>query len=153
MSTDETGPAEQIGAAVHPPAPSVLIVEDEPLIRMALADELLEENYRVLQAANAVEAKTYFRADEPIALVIADIDLPGMDGLAFANWVRGEFADVKIVLMSGDSKHLPAARQLGIFLAKPFPYRQLIQIAKDLCPAPQHAPTGDQAAGRVLDPQ
>lgn len=58
-----------------------MVVEDEILIRMTLVDSLIDEGYRVYQAANADEAAAILKSREPIDLVITDVRMPGsMDG-------------------------------------------------------------------------
>ena len=140
MNTDEPEHRDPVTAPPRLPEATVLVVEDEPLIRMTIADELNSAGYRAIQAANGEEAKTYFRADEPIALIIADIDLPGMNGLALADWVRGEFADVGIILISGNPSNAAAARSRGRFFQKPFSIDALLDVVAQLCPVSSKAP-------------
>jgi CheY-like chemotaxis protein len=99
---------------------TILLVEDEILTRMAAADHLRDCGYRVLEAADAEEARTLLRAAEPIEVVISDINMPGMDGVALAHWIAKEFPDVKIVLTSGDLRNAAAARAAAYYLEKPY---------------------------------
>lgn len=71
------------------PAAKILIVEDEPLIRMDLADMLEELGYSVLEAANADEAIAILESEPAVTAVVTDVDMPGtMDGLALTFVVR-----------------------------------------------------------------
>jgi CheY-like chemotaxis protein len=116
----------------HKRVTSILIVEDDTLIRMAVSDYLRETGYRVLEAASAEEAKTLIQAPEPIELVLSDVNLPKLDGIALARWLAREFADVRVVLTSGDPRNEREAKSVAIFLAKPFKLDLLSDIIKQL---------------------
>jgi len=67
----------------------VLVVEDEILIRAAVAEYLRISGYTVVEAAGATEAIAVFVSGEPIDVVMCDVDLPGpMDGLNLARWIN-----------------------------------------------------------------
>jgi DNA-binding NtrC family response regulator len=99
---------------------TILVVEDDILTRMAAADHLRDGGHRVLEAANAEEARTLLRASEPIEVVFSDVNMPGMDGIRLAQWIAKEFPDVKVVLTSGDLRNAAAARIAAHFLEKPY---------------------------------
>ncbi|GAB2178682.1 response regulator [Dongia sp. agr-C8] len=111
---------------------TVLVVEDDILIRMAAADHLRDSGYRVLEAADAEEARTLLRASEPIEVVFSDINMPGMDGIKLALWIAKEFPDVKVVLTSGDPRNAAAARAVTHFLEKPYDLDMLGRLMKQL---------------------
>jgi len=111
---------------------TVLVVEDEILTRMATADYLRECGYRILEAANAEEARTLLRASEPIEVVFSDINIPGMDGIMLAQWIAKEFPDVQVVLTSGDFRNAPAARATAHFVEKPYDLDALGRLIKQL---------------------
>jgi CheY-like chemotaxis protein len=87
------------------PRQVILIVEDEPLLRM-LAVELVEEaGFVALEAADADEAIALLESRPDISLLFTDINMPGsMDGLKLAHAVRDRWPPVKILLVSG---HVP----------------------------------------------
>jgi CheY-like chemotaxis protein len=116
----------------HPRMSTILVVEDEILTRMATADHLRECGFRVLEAADAEEARTLLRAAEPIELVFSDINMPGMSGLALAAWIAKEFPDVKIMLTSGDNANAAAANVTAIYVEKPYDLNALGQLIKAL---------------------
>jgi CheY-like chemotaxis protein len=83
----------------------VLIVEDEPLLRILAASILEEGGYETLGVASADEAIHLLETRSDIRVVFADINLPGsMDGLRLAHVVRGRWPPVELVLTSGHSK-------------------------------------------------
>jgi DNA-binding NtrC family response regulator len=111
---------------------TILIVEDDILIRMAAADHLRDAGYRILEAGNGDEARTLLRANEPIEVVFSDVNMPGLDGLSLALWIDREFPDVKVVLTSGEPANAAAARAVAIFLPKPYSFAELSRIMKEL---------------------
>lgn len=116
--------------ARHPS--TILVVEDEILTRMAAADHLRDCGYRVLEAADAEEARTLLRASEPIEVVVSDINMPGMDGVTLALWIAQEFPDVKVILTSGDVRNAPAARAAAHYLEKPYDLAALGRLIKQM---------------------
>jgi CheY-like chemotaxis protein len=110
-------------------APTVLVVEDEWLIRAAIADYLRRCGYRVLEAGNAAEAITALEADASIAIVFSDVQMPGsMDGWGLARWVRRERPAVKVILTSGVARASEAAGDLcedGPLMEKPYSHIEL----------------------------
>ncbi len=73
------------------PQQTILIVEDEVLVRLVVADYLRECGYRVYEAVNAAEALAMLQAPEvSIDIVVSDVQMPGdMDGFGLARWIRG----------------------------------------------------------------
>jgi CheY-like chemotaxis protein len=111
---------------------TILVVEDDILVRMAAADHLRDVGHRVLEAADGEEARTLLRASEPIQVVFSDVNMPGMDGVQLARWIAEEFPGVKVVLTSGDSSNAAAARSVTHFLAKPYDLDTLGRLIKQL---------------------
>jgi CheY-like chemotaxis protein len=119
----------------HPAPSTILVVEDEILIRMAVSDFLRECGYRVLEASTAEEAQSVFRAGEPIEILFSDIDLGGgMNGFALAAWTRQNYPAVKILLASGVARMEEEAKHLcdGPFLQKPYAHASLADHIKRL---------------------
>src|SRR6202008_4602544 len=85
-----------------PQQPTVLVVEDEILIRTAVAEYLRISGYAVVEAADAAEAVTVFEAREPIDVAFCDVDMPGtMDGLSLARWIKQHHSTLPVLLTSG----------------------------------------------------
>jgi len=106
---------------IHPSA-TVLVVEDEAFLLFAIADELREAGYDVLEASNAEQAIRLLEIRQDIAILFTDIDMPGsMDGLRLSAAVRDRWPPVKIIITSG--KRRPAQEAMpsgGVFLPKPY---------------------------------
>jgi CheY-like chemotaxis protein len=104
--------------------PVVLVVEDEALIRSAVAEYLRISGNSVVEAANAAEAIAVFAAGVPIDVVFSDIHMPGtMDGFGLARWISHHHPGINVVLTSGNS-HRRAAEVTAFFLPKPTAWRK-----------------------------
>jgi DNA-binding NtrC family response regulator len=108
----------------------VLVVEDEPLVRMVAADALADEGIMAWEAANADEALHLLDEHPRIGLVFTDVNMPGeMNGLGLAHEVSIRRPDVSLIVTSGAvtiaDKDLP---DHGSFLPKPYPTERLVSI-------------------------
>lgn len=109
----------------------VLLVEDEPLIRLDLASELRGDRYEVIEASNALEALTVLDS-QPIDLMISDVAMPGsMDGVALAEHARGINPDMKIIIVSGALRE-PPADVADSFFAKPHGSTPVLKSCRQL---------------------
>lgn len=102
--------------------PVVLLVEDEPLVRMLGADFLSDAGFEVVEANDADEALEALQARPEIQVLFTDVNMPGsLDGLALASVARERRPDLKLLIGSGVvrpvEETLPAE---GRFLAKPY---------------------------------
>ncbi|HWV01057.1 MAG TPA: response regulator [Devosia sp.] len=100
----------------------ILVVEDEPLIRLGLASVIEEAGYEVVEAANASEAIRVLEANADVSLVLTDVDMPGgMDGVRLAHYVRDRWPPVQLIVISGkvgvSAAHLPSGAR---FISKPY---------------------------------
>jgi two-component system, response regulator PdtaR len=123
-----------MNAPSHDTPPVVLVVEDEPLLRM-LAVELVEEaGFTALEAGNADEAVALLESRSDISLLFTDIDMPGsMDGLNLAHAVRGRWPPIKILLVSGQVRLKPSELPLnGRFVRKPYRTAAMVEELRSL---------------------
>jgi two-component system, response regulator PdtaR len=106
-----------------PRQPVVLVVEDDVLVRFAIADYLRNACYAVIEAANANEALEVFASGVIVNAVFTDVQMPGaMDGLTLVRWVYEHHPHVQVLVASGKSD---AAVSSGLiaddaFFAKPY---------------------------------
>ena len=117
----------------------VLVVEDEPLVRMVAADALADSGIMAWEAADAGEALHMLDEHPAIGLVFTDINMPGdMDGLHLAHEVHQRRPDVGLIVTSGaksvSDEELPDS---GTFLPKPYPTERLVSIVSAKLDSPQ----------------
>ena len=99
---------------------TVLIVEDEFLVRQVLQIELEDAGYEVILADSADAAIAILEARSDIHLVFTDIDMPGsMDGLKLAACVRDRWPPIHIIITTGKARprEIPAN---ALFIPKPY---------------------------------
>jgi len=111
----------------------VLIVEDEPLIRMYAVTVMEEAGFEVLQAMNADEALEILESRNDIRVVFTDVHMPGsMDGLRLAHAVRDRWPPIKIIVTSG---RLPLTEddlpEGGRFFPKPYDPAQIQGVLRE----------------------
>src|SRR5258708_5647926 len=90
------------GSAPRPQGETVLVVEEEVLVRLSLAATLRDEGFFVLEAANADEAVAVLASSTPIDIVLTDVNMPGsLDGVALGRYVRSTRPGLKVIVVSG----------------------------------------------------
>ena len=111
---------------------TVLVVEDEVLTRLMLADELRNQGLQVLEASNADEALTVLQSSLPVHLLFTDIRMPGeMDGVALAKFAHARFPRIKSIIGSS-GKPESIDDFADAFLAKPYDLRELVKQVRRL---------------------
>jgi CheY-like chemotaxis protein len=123
-------PKSSATAPVAPAQLRVLLVDDEPEVRSALADMLGGSGHTAFQAAGGKEALAWLEAGQPIDLVLTDLGMPGMTGGDLARAVRGRWPHLRIGLMTGwdETETLVSETKsvVDFIIAKPFKLQVLI---------------------------
>jgi two-component system, response regulator PdtaR len=107
----------------------ILVVEDNPVIRICSLDLLRSAGFVALEASDADEAIRILEARSDIRLVFTDIGMPGtMDGIKLAHYIRDRWPPVKLIVASGSAivsqSHLPAGAKL---IAKPYADSSIVE--------------------------
>ena len=115
--------------------PVVLLVEDEPLVRMAAADDLQDAGFHVLEAANADVALAVLEScSDNVQVLFTDIDMPGsMNGLDLAESVQQRWPHISLLISS--AYHRPGPETLpddGRFVPKPYCSDDVVQQIREL---------------------
>jgi CheY-like chemotaxis protein len=114
-------------------ATSVLVVDDDPTVCEIVAEALRERGHEVRCASSGAAALEMLRA-RPSNLVVTDLSMPDMNGIALAGVVRGEWPEARIVLMSGaDVESLdkvPKGLAVDMTIAKPFELDELFYVVE-----------------------
>jgi CheY-like chemotaxis protein len=123
-------------------AGTVLVVEDEVLLRLVIAQYLRDCGYRVIEAADADEAMLVLgQAQLAVDVLFSDVDMPGsMDGFALAQWTRSTRPGLDVMLTGSVPRAVNAATNLCEEGTMPKPYEpQLVhdRIRRLLAARPQ----------------
>jgi CheY-like chemotaxis protein len=125
-------------------AATILVVEDEVLVRLVIAEYLRECGYKVHEAAHADEAIAVLQAPEvTVDIVFSDVIMPGtMDGFGLSQWVRDNRPGVEVILTSGIDRSADIAGMLceaGPLLEKPYEPHRVVDRIKQLIAKTQRA--------------
>jgi DNA-binding response OmpR family regulator len=107
--------------------PTVLVVDDEPIVREVVVRYLRREGFDTLEAGDGLRAQELLREQEP-SLVVLDLMLPGMDGVQLCRWIRGR-SELPVIMLTARAEE--ADRIVGLelgaddYVTKPFSPREL----------------------------
>ena len=111
---------------------TVLVVDDEPSVRDVVVRYLRQAGYRTLEAGDGNDARDLLEQEMP-SLIVLDLMLPGMDGLALCRWIR-ERSELPVIMITalGEETDRLTGLELGAddYLAKPFSPRELVARVK-----------------------
>ncbi len=122
MNTDPRPGTEKI--------PKILVVEDEILVRIIIAEALREAGMRVIEVGSADEALDHLEAGTPIDFVFTDIELPGsVSGLELVRRLQARRPDLKLLMTSG---RLPARDPIPAvqFIPKPYEIADVVALIR-----------------------
>jgi DNA-binding response OmpR family regulator len=106
---------------------TVLVVDDEPIVREVVVSYLEREGYRTLEAGDGDTARRLLE-EEPPSLVVLDVMLPGVDGLELCRWIRARL-ELPIIMLTarGEEADRIVGLELGAddYVTKPFSPREL----------------------------
>lgn len=116
------------------PAPTVLVTEDEAMVRIVVVETLQDAGYNVREASDGVEALEVLESSQ-IDLLITDIQMPRMNGYQLAEAAMARWPNLKIVLVTGYAREgVPTAiASAGLrTLQKPFDLDRLPALMSEL---------------------
>ena len=114
----------------------VLVLDDDPTVRLTVSEALRDEGYRVDEAASLHQARLALSTNW-CQLLIADHDLgepDGADGFSFAQAMRQERPGLGVIYMTARAEHLETLTRGELMLRKPFRLATLIQQAREASP-------------------
>ncbi len=125
-----------------PAGPSVLVAEDNPSVREFVVRSLAGAGYQVTQVADGQQALDVL-AREKFAILVTDIVMPNVDGIALALKAVRLFPDLRIVMISGYAQERMRAHNLDALvhrvIAKPFSMEEICAAVKDALAMPAGA--------------
>jgi DNA-binding response OmpR family regulator len=152
----EQGVAVALQSASITDVTTVLVVDDEPIVREVVVSYLERAGYRTLEAGDGDRARELIEREKP-GLVVLDVMLPGTDGLELCRWVRAR-SDLPVILVTarGDEVDRIVGLELGAddYVTKPFSPRELAaRVRTVLRRAAPSVATGERLAfdGLELD--
>src|SRR5258705_11308016 len=114
--------------------PTVLVVDDELIVRDVVVRYLERDGYRTIQASNGDDARELIES-EALSLIVLDVMLPGISGLELCSWIRSR-SEVPIVLLTalGEEADRIVGLELGAddYVTKPFWPRELAVRVRNL---------------------
>lgn len=112
----------------------ILIVDDDPSARAALAEALIAVGYETASASNGRDAIEFLYGGRRPCLILLDLVMPDMNGSTFYEWLRADrrHSEIPIVLVSGIEPPPELARIER--LEKPFDLQRLEETVERLCP-------------------
>jgi len=123
--------------AMRPERRTVVVVEDEILTRMTVAEELRGRGFNVVEARSADEAVCLLQSQVPVSLVITDVQLPGsMDGIALARLLRQTRPELKVIIASGNVSFEPGGDIADAFFPKPYALAKMVKCVEALLAPP-----------------
>ena len=132
LPTTDARPAPMTAVAASAPrgrGERVLVIEDDPAVRMLVREVLEELHYQAVEFADPLAAAPYLASDERIDLMISDVGLPGMSGRELAETARASRPDLPILFITGYAEN--AAIRAGFLganmamVSKPFSFEDL----------------------------
>jgi DNA-binding response OmpR family regulator len=125
---------------------TVLVVDDEPIVREVVVKYLRREGFRTLEAGDGNAAKALVEAERP-DLVVLDLMLPGADGLSVCRWIRSQSSLPVIMLTArGEEADRIVGLELGAddYVTKPFSPRELAARVRTVLRRASSPPAADQ---------
>jgi DNA-binding NtrC family response regulator len=111
---------------------TILVVEDEPLIRASLADALRHAGFSVVETSEAKEALGHFSAEGAVDLVITDLKMPGaIDGLDLVEWLQSAAPRIPVIVTTG-YHHLRNELSTVPVFEKPYRFEQLLARVREM---------------------
>src|ERR1035438_4519259 len=127
-------------ARISEPARTVLVVDDEAMVRDLLTEVLRLQGCNVLAVASAAEALRVAASTATIHLLITDLMMPEVDGLELTRRFRAMHPNIPVLMVSGSLPLLHAMSEPDMerfdFLAKPFQLNELLQKVRTLLEVP-----------------
>src|SRR5436190_19921660 len=113
---------------------TVLVVDDEPIVRDVVVRYLRRDGYETREAATGDEARRILEAESP-ELVVLDVMLPGVDGLELCRWIRSR-SELPVIMLTarGEETDRIVGLELGAddYVTKPFSPRELAVRVRNL---------------------
>ncbi len=126
------------------PSETILIADDEPTVRAYIRNILRGEGFRLIEAGDGVDALEQLgQRGEPVDLLLTDVRMPRMDGIALARSVVEQYPGTPVLYISGypfDVEETRSRSRVCGFLSKPFSRKTLLDEVRKCLERPHDAP-------------
>ncbi len=116
-----------------PEKPKILIVDDEAIMRDSLTEWLKEDNFEPIAIENGMEALEFLEKDKP-NVILADIKMPGMDGITLLQKIREKHDDIPVIMITAHATVDNAVESMKKgaydYIMKPFPPEKISFLIK-----------------------
>lgn len=129
-----------------PPVKTIVLVDDEDLVRRLVSRLLRKEGFHVIEAGTAEEGLAIVDSDETVDLLLTDVTLPGMNGVELGRRALETRSDLKLICMSGSGEEemvsdlLARAVGAAAFVNKPFSTTELVKTINSLLEPIEQSP-------------
>ncbi len=112
---------------------TILVVEDEALIRISTASMLEDAGFRVIEAQDSAEALEMLSQHDEISIMMTDVNMPGpMNGLGLVAQVRSDYPSIRSIVVSGNASAVEASNAGATgFLSKPYMAQSIVRAITD----------------------
>jgi CheY-like chemotaxis protein len=132
---------DQLGMALRHPHESILLVDDEEVVRTLVSRMLTRQGYVVVALADPLEALALCEGDQSFDLLVTDVLMPGLNGHDLAAQLVAQRPGLRVLFTSGYSSRIAGADgELDpgtAFLQKPFAVGELAASVRELLDAPR----------------
>jgi len=135
--TAQTEEVNKTGKIIYKPSETILLAEDEEIVRTLAARVLKDQGYKVLEANDPLQAIQIFNGYKgKVDLIVTDIIMPGMTGLGLVQRIQSTHPDIKILYISGYTDtamlHQGVFESGTAFLQKPFTPQTLLKKVREV---------------------
>ena len=115
----------------------ILVVDDDQAIRETLCELLADEGHRAVGASNGQEALDLIRSDGHPCVILLDVMMPVMDGIAFRVQQLQDpaLSTIPVAVITAAGQIAAASMNVDAFLAKPLRIEHVLQVVQRFCPA------------------
>ena len=132
---------------------TILIADDEPVVREYIGNILRKEGFRLLEAIDGMDALEQLdKSREQVDLLVTDIRMPRLDGISLAHTIAEQYPRTPVIYLSGYSFDLQEERIRHpnlpcAFLAKPFSRADLVDAVRKCLEKPGPRASGNRKSG------
>ena len=113
---------------------TVLVAEDEYLVRLLVVDDLTTSGFDVIEAGHGLDAMEILKRETRVDALVTNISMPGADGIAVALAARHQYPELPVIFISATPQRLVSCPDLAPYhcISKPFETSDLVRLVRRL---------------------